>query len=84
MDRVARRQERHKKAKLRVNTEEKAIYLCFASPNGQQALKVLRKLFYDNNQYIKGDPYHTHVKLGQRDVIGYIIETVEKFHKQEG
>lgn len=45
------------------------------NPAGQKVLEHLSSRFYDSPIYTKGDPYDTTYKLGQRDVITYIINS---------
>jgi len=45
------------------------------SPAGAKVLEHLSSRFYDSPIYSKGDPYDTTYRLGQRDVITYIINS---------
>lgn len=74
---MADRKQQQRKAAEVVHQIEKQVGLCFGLPAGQDALKHLKRLFYDRSSFVKGDPYHTAFKEGQRDVIGYIIECVD-------
>ena len=76
MDKAAR-QQRQRDALAQTAAIERAVGRAFISPDGSDALKQLKKLFYDRPSYVKGDPYHTAFKEGQRDVVGYIIECIE-------
>ncbi len=71
------RKLKQRKAAEEVHKIEKKIGIAFALPSGEEALKHLRRLFYDRGSFVKGDPYHTAFKEGQRDVVGYIIECVD-------
>ncbi len=41
----------------------------FSTESGKAVLKDLRRLFYDTEIYIPGDPYGTAFTLGQRSVV---------------
>lgn len=60
-----------------VRQQDKAVALAFIGPNGQDALKVLKQLFFDRPDYVRGDTHHTAFQAGQRDVIGYIQQCME-------
>lgn len=45
------------------------------NPAGQKVLEHLSSRFYDSSVYTKGDVYDTTYKVGQRDVIAYIINS---------
>ena len=57
-----------------VEREEAILKQCFTGINGEKALKLLRRDFYDKRSYSKGDPHHTAFREGQRSVVGQIIE----------
>lgn len=46
------------------------------NPAGQKVLEHLSSRFYDSPLYSKGDPYDTTFKIGQREVIAYIINSI--------
>lgn len=46
------------------------------SPAGAKVLEHLSSRFYDTSLYSKGDPYDSVYRLGQRDVVAYIINSL--------
>lgn len=51
------------------------------NPQAQKAWKRLVEMYYDNPDIFDADelqPYATYIKLGQRDVIGYIKQAIER------
>lgn len=46
------------------------------NPAGQKVLEHLSSRFYDSPIYTRGDAYDTTYKIGQRDVIAYIINSL--------
>ena len=45
-------------------------------PAGVKVFEHLSSRFYDTGLYSKGDPYDTAYRIGQRDVITYIINSL--------
>lgn len=60
--------------------EERRLARLFTSHDGKEVLKNLERDFYDRPSYIRHEPqpYHTFYREGQRDVVGFIKETIEK------
>lgn len=44
------------------------------NPDGAAILTELSMLFYDRTSVVSGDPYGTHVKEGERNVVKFIID----------
>ena len=53
---------------------ERQVGKLFAMPVADKVWEGLQLLFYHRSSFVKGDPYHTSFKEGQRDVIGFINE----------
>jgi hypothetical protein len=61
--------------------QDAIITRAFQSHEGQEALKVLRLLFYDKSTYVRGDSYHTAYQEGLRDVVGFILDAINEGKK---
>ena len=60
--------------------EERCLGRIFTTPDGKRALQILERDFYDRPSYVRSEPqpYHTFYREGQRDVVGFIKETIER------
>lgn len=78
---MQRKTEEEKQALLDKATKEDLIIgqaLC----TNEKAIEILELLFYDRPSYVKGDPYDTCYREGQRDVVGYLRECVKLYKKR--
>lgn len=51
--------------------------------DGQAILDELSRLFYDRSSYVKGDPYDTAFREGQRAVVSYLIHRCGLIDEEE-
>lgn len=72
------RQQRLEEVRRDALKEDYRVAKCFEGSEGEVGLLILKRLFYDRPSYVQGDPYHTAFREGQRDVVGYIIEAIER------
>ncbi len=63
-----------------VEEEDKCLARIFTSHEGKKVLKILESYFYDRPSYnrVEPQPYHTFYREGQRDVVGFIKEALER------
>lgn len=48
------------------------------NPEGIKVFEYLTSRFYDIQSYYRGDPYHTSFLEGQREVLAFIINQLQK------
>ena len=58
--------------------EDLIVADAFSNDKGLKALGILSKLFYERPSYNPNElqPYHTFYREGQRDVVGFVKETL--------
>lgn len=85
LDRALERQAKVEAARAEQLQEDKAIYLAFSSPNGKKALQIMEERYYKRPSYDPNlpQPYHTFFREGQRQVVGFIHECIERIRKEE-
>ena len=76
--RAQKQAEKLKASQDEVKKEDFLIQQCFKGKIGEDALKILKKLFYDRISFKRGEPDYTAFREGQRDVCGFIIEAIER------
>ena len=59
--------------------EEQILGQFLNTEGGKQALELLKDQFYNLSRYTKGDPYDTTYRVGQQDVINYLISIAETY-----
>jgi hypothetical protein len=60
--------------------EDIVIRDTFSTSSGQVVLEILKRDYYNRPDYNSKEPqpFHTFFRSGQRDVVGFIIEAVER------
>ena len=67
-----------------LNEADERMVKLFSSPNGEQVLDDLKGMFMDGKMFMGADTHTTAYRIGQHDVIGFIIDTVEEAKGGEG
>lgn len=59
----------HDEARLRL---AQTYHRVFGTPEGRTVLQHLREVFMEQERFVPGDPYHTHVRVGEGRVIQHM------------
>lgn len=68
---------------LSPDQEDKIMWAVFSTPQGKQALDILKENFYDRPSYVKTEgpqPHQTIYREGQRDVVGWIMLAIDRIN----
>ena len=59
--------------RLKLEKQHNILKNIVRSPGGREAVKLL-EIKFAGNTFFQGDPYATHVRVGERRVIDYLID----------
>jgi hypothetical protein len=79
---IDERQRKADERKAQVDKNNQLYARVFKSPNGKQVLADVTDKFYKYTSYTAGDSHATAFKEGQRSVVIYFLERLERAEKK--